>query len=215
MLVTLTRESLALLRHPTSATIHELRRDDWRSGLLFFLVTTGLALGLQLLTSVVQAPIREAQKQQVIDQLGTTAFAGVYDALQSPSWLLGMGLAGSVIGFVLWFVVPYGLGRVFGGTPSFGAFTYANALATGPLTVLDALFALLFSGVAGGLFLILSLSLDAFRFYLVYANLRGTMDLPRWKAGVIIGLPIVILLLLCSVLFVFVFVIAFSAGLRR
>jgi hypothetical protein len=126
-----------------------------------------------------------------------------------------MGMVGSVIGFLLWFAVPYGLGRAFGGTPGFGAFTYANALATGPLTVLDALFAVLFSGFAGGLFLILSLSLDALRFYLVYANLRGIMDLPPWKAGVIIALPIVIGLVLCSAIFLFVVVVGVAAGLRR
>ena len=212
MLQQMLRDSLAILRRPTLSTLQAHSRDDWRRAFLYLTIGIVIATLIQLATTVVQAPLRAQQRLEFGNRFGSGFPTIIYDVLQSPWWTLALGLFGILFAILLWIALPYGLGRAFGGTKAFGHFAYTNALFLAPIGILDALLALILSGRLGGVFLLLSLSLDAFRFYLVYLNLRAAMALSKSKAAIVVLIPVLIIVLLGCVLFV---IAVFAIASRR
>ena len=138
-----------------------------------------------------------------MQRFGSSSFTSLLNNMQNPLFTVVTGILGFFFVALLWMLLPYWLGRAFGGSKSFGNFAYNNSLFITPLTILDALFALVLSGLAGGLFLFLSLSLDVLRFYLVYVNLQATLGLSKGKSALVIFIPILLAVILFCGLIVF------------
>jgi hypothetical protein len=124
--------------------------------------------------------------------------------MQNPLVVLGIGVLGFFFVILVWILLPYWLGRAFGGSKSFGSFTYNSSLFITPISIVDSILALLLSGLVGGLYVFLSLSLDVFRFYLVYVNLQATMGLSKGKSVLVVIIPLLLaIMLFCGFLIVF------------
>lgn len=199
----LMQDSWKVLRRPRITTFQEINIDSWQWGFLYLAIGQVIALLIAMITNVIQAPAREQQRLELLQRFSSSGLPSLFDKMQNPLFTLATGLFGIFLVILLWILLPYWLGRAFGGSPSFGQFAYRNALFITPLTVLDSLFALTISGVANTLFLFLSLSLDAIRFYFVYVSLQATMGLSKGKSALVILIPVALGLILFCILFLF------------
>jgi hypothetical protein len=200
----LLRDSFTLLRRPTLKTFGAIKTKDWRLGILYAAAGSVVVTLLTMLSNTLQASRRADLSAQLTQRLGPNQLATLLNAVQNPVLVLGLGLAGFFTGLLLWMLVPYGLGRAFGGTRSFGSFVYRSALFSTPLRVLDSLLGLTIGGVASGIVLIVSLSLDVFASYLLYLNVRATLKLSGLKSALIGLIPILLaLFMICGVLLYF------------
>jgi MFS family permease len=199
----LMQDSWKVLRRPRVNAFQEINTDSWRWALLYLAIGTGLATIISILTNLLLGPAREQQRLEILERMGPSAFTSLMSNMQSPLFTVATAVFGFFMIVLLWVFLPYWLGRVFGGSASFGQFIYRDSLFITPLTILDGLLALALSSWASGLFLFLSLSLDAIRFYLVYVNLQATMGLTKGKAALIILIPIVLAVMLFCIVFLF------------
>ncbi len=204
MLKNLLKDSFTLLRRPTLKTFGAIRGKDWRLGILYTAMGTVVTILLTMLSNTIQAPRRAVIGAQLAQRIGPNQLTAVLNNLQNPLVVLAIGLAGFFIVLLLRIVLPYALGRAFGGAKSFGSFAYRSSLFITPVSVIDSLLALILAGVAGGFFLFLSLCLDAFRFYLVYLNVRATLKLSALKSAFVVLIPVLLaVLIFCGVLIYF------------
>lgn len=203
MLKQLLQNSLTVLRRPTVKTFQEVNVDNWQWASLYLATGTALATLITLVTNVVQAPAREQQRLELLQRFGSSGFTALLSNMQNPFFTLATGFFSFFFIVLLWILMPYWLGRAFGGSKSFGNFAYNNSLFITPITVLDSLLALTLSGLVGGLFLFLSLSLDAIRFYLVYVNLQAALRLSKGKSALVIFIPIMLAVILFCGLIIF------------
>ena len=199
----LLQNSLAVLRRPTVKTFQEVNVDNWKWAFLYLAIGTVLAALIAMVTNILQAPVREQQRLELMQRFGSSSFTSLLNNMQNPLFTVVTGILGFFFVALLWMLLPYWLGRAFGGSKSFGNFAYNNSLFITPLTILDSLLALVLSGLAGGLFLFLSLSLDALRFYLVYVNIQATLGLSKGKSALVIFIPILLAVILFCGLIVF------------
>lgn len=203
MLKQLLQNSLTVLRRPTVKTFQEVNVDNWQWAFLYLATGTALATLITLVTNVLQAPAREQQRLELLQRFGSSGFTALLSNMQNPFFTLATGFFSFFFVALLWILLPYWLGRAFGCSKSFGNFAYNNSLFITPITVLDSLLALTLSGLVGGLFLFLSLSLDAIRFYLVYVNLQATLGLSKGKSALVTFIPIMLAVILFCGLIIF------------
>lgn len=194
------RDSWAVLRRPTVVSVQAHTRNDWRAAMLYLLLGTGLGALIQLASNLLRAPLRAQQRLQMMQRFGAGLPTQLMALLQSP---LGMVLVWSIsllLALALWIGLPYGLARLFGGTPALGAFAYASALFSTPLHVLAVILGTVLNGGLAGLFLFLSLALVCVRTYLTYVSLQGVLGLPKGKAATVVLIPLLMLVGLSCIL---------------
>jgi hypothetical protein len=191
-------------------TFQAIALDNWGWAFIYLAIGTVLTTLITIINNFIQAPSREQQSIEFTQRLGPSVFTSLLKNIQNPFFTLAIGIFGFCFIILIWILLPYGLGRAFGGSKSFGNFAYNSALFITPISVLDSLLALALSGLLGGLFLILSLSLDAFRFYLVYVNLQAAMGLSKGKAVLVVLIPVILASLLFCSLIIFLVAATFS-----
>jgi len=199
----LLQHSLLVLRRPTVKTFREVNVDNWQWAFVYLAIGQVVAILIGMITNILQAPAREQQRLALMQRFGSSSFTSLLSNMQNPLFTLATGIFGIFLVVLLWVFLPYWLGLAFGGSKSFGNFAYNNALFITPITILDSLLALTLSGLVGGLFLFLSLSLDAIRFYFVYVNLQATMGLSKGKSVLVILIPVILAVVLFCGLIVF------------
>jgi hypothetical protein len=199
----LLQNSLSVLRRPTIKTFQEVNVDNWQWAFIYLAIGQVIAILIGMITNILQAPAREQQRLELMQRFGQSNFTSFLSNMQNPLFTLVTGFLGIFVVVFLWVFLPYWLGLAFGGSKSFGKFAYNNSLFITPITILDSLLALTLSGLAGGLFLILSLSLDAIRFYFVYVNLQATMGLSKGKSALVIFIPVVLAIIFFCGLIIF------------
>jgi len=199
----LLQNSLIVLRRPTVKTFQEVNVDNWQWAFIYLAIGQVVAMLLAMITNTLQAPDREQQWLELMQRFGSSSFTSLLSNMQNPLFTLATGIFGIFWIVLLWIFLPYWLGRAFGGSKSFGYFAYNNSLFITPITILDSLLALTLSGLVGGLFLFLSLSLDAIRFYFVYVNLQATMGLSKGKSVLVILIPVILAVVFSCGLIVF------------
>ena len=199
----LLQNSLRVLRRPTVNTFQEIKSDSWQWALIYLAIGQVVAILIGMITNVLQAPAREQQRLELMQRFGQSNFTSLLSNMQNPLFTLVTGFLGIFLVIFLWVFLPYWLGLAFGGSKSFGSFAYNSSLFITPITILDSLLALTLSGLVGGLFLVLSLSLDAIRFYFVYVNLQATMGLSKGKSALVILIPVILAVILFCGLIVF------------
>ena len=197
------QDSLRVLQRPSVKTFQDVNVDNWRWAFIYLAVGQVVAILIGTITNTLQAPAREQQRLELMQRFGQSNFTSLLTSMQNPLFTLVTGFFGIFLVVFLWIFLPYWLGLAFGGSKSFGSFAYKNSLFITPLTILDSLLALTLSSLFGGLFLFLSLSLDAIRFYFVYVNLQATMGLSKGKSAIVILIPVVLAVLLFCGLIVF------------
>jgi len=197
------QNSLLVLRRPSIKTFQEVNVDNWQWGFIYLVIGQIVAILIGMITSIVQAPAREQQRLELIQRLGQSNLTSLLNNMQNPLFTLVTGFFGIFLVIFLWVLLPYWLGLAFGGSKSFGSFAYNNSLFITPITILDSLLALTLSTLVGGLFVFLSLSLDAIRFYFVYVSLQATMGLSKGKSVIVILIPVILAIILFCGLIVF------------
>ena len=200
----LIQNSLAVLRRPTIKSFQEVNVSSWQWAFIYLAIGQVLTILITMVSNYFQAPAREQQRLEIVRRFGENRFTSLLNNMQNPLFTLVIGLFGIFLVIFLWILLPYWLGRAFGGSKSFGNFAYNNSLFITPISILDSLLALTLSGLIGGLFLFLSLSLDAIRFYFVYVNLQAVMGLSKGKSTLVIFIPIVLaIFLFCGLIVLF------------
>ena len=200
------QNSLTVLRRPTVQTFQDVKVDNWRWAFIYLAIGQVVAILIGMITSILQAPAREQQRLELMQRFGESNFTSLLSNMQNPLFTLVTGFFGILLVVFLWVYLPYWLGLAFGGSKSFGSFAYNNSLFITPITILDSLLALTLSGLVGGLFLVISLSLDAIRFYFVYVNLQATMGLSKGKSVLVILIPVILAIVLFCGLIIFFFI---------
>ena len=200
------QNSLTVLRRPTVQTFQDVKVDNWRWAFIYLAIGQVVAILIGMITSILQAPAREQQRLELMQRFGESNFTSLLSNMQNPLFTLVTGFFGILLVVFLWVYLPYWLGLAFGGSKSFGSFAYNNSLFITPITILDSLLALTLSGLVGGLFLVISLSLDAIRFYFVYVNLQATMGLSKGKSVFVILIPVILAVVLFCGLIIFFFI---------
>lgn len=200
------QNSLTVLRRPTVQTFQDVKVDNWRWAFIYLAIGQVVAILIGMITSRLQAPAREQQRLELMQRFGQSNFTSLLSNMQNPLFTLVTGFFGILLVVFLWVYLPYWLGLAFGGSKSFGSFAYNNSLFITPITILDSLLALTLSGLVGGLFLVISLSLDAIRFYFVYVNLQATMGLSKGKSVLVILIPVILAVVLFCGLIIFFFI---------
>jgi hypothetical protein len=145
---------------------------------------------------IMRASAFENLRTNLLHSLGATIFSSLLSNMQYPLFFIAFDLIGFLLIILFWILLPYWLGRNIGGHCSFSSFAYNSSLFIAPINVISSLVSLVFSGVVGFLYLILSLFLEVFRAYLVYANLQATMKLPKRKSALIALSPIALAIIL-------------------
>lgn len=199
----LLQNSLTVLRRPAVKTFQEVNVDNWQWAFLYLATGTVLATLVTMVTNALQASAREQQRLELLQRFGSSSFTSLLSNMQNPFFTLATGIFSFFFVVLLWILLPYWLGRAFGGSKSFGNFAYNNSLFITPITILDSLLALTLSGLVGGLFLFLSLSLDAICFYLIYVNLQAALGLSKGKSALVIFIPIMLAVILFCGLIIF------------
>lgn len=200
----LLQNSLRVLQRPTVQTFQEVHVDNWRWAIIYLAIGQIVALLIGMITNILQAPAREQQRLELLQRFGQSNFTSLLSNMQNPLFTVVTAFFGIFLVVFLWVFLPYWLGLAFGGSRSFGSFAYNNSLFITPITILDSLLALTLSGLVGGLFLVISLSLDAIRFYFVYVNLQATMGLSKGKSALVILIPVILAIVLFCGLIIFV-----------
>ncbi len=188
----LLQNSLVVLRRPTVKTFQEVNVDNWQWAFIYLAIGQVVALLIGMITNILQAPAHEQQSLELMQRFGSSGLTSLLTNMQNPFFTLATGIFGIFLVVLLWVFLPYWLGLAFGGSKSFGNFAYNNSLFITPITILNSLLALTLSGLVGGLFLFLSLSLDAIRFYFVYVNLQAVMGLSKGKSALVIFIPVML-----------------------
>jgi hypothetical protein len=215
MVLQLIRESFALLRRPTLRTFQAQSRADVRAAVLYFALGTLIAAAAQSAATLIHAPSVARQQAQIREMLGASPMLALYDILQSPGWSFLIGVIGGAIGLALWLTIPYAIGRAFGGARAFERFATTQALFLTPITLLQALFAIILGSTYGTAFLVISLLIDAAMFYLIALNLHATMGLSILRAILALTTLIVLAVIVsCGLLILVVLAAAASTATR-
>ncbi|MCX7790949.1 MAG: YIP1 family protein [Chloroflexaceae bacterium] len=212
MLMTMIRGSRAVLLRPSVATFeaHEQRRLGW--ALLYVLIGATITAILGWLTFLIQRPFLERQAATV-----AAYFAGLearlgrdlpYETLLRP-WEPGIPVLGNLlhtmIGFLLYLVIVYLLGRLLGGDGKFGELAYDIALFWAPVAIVGAVVNLFSFGWFSCLTAPLAIFVTFYGLYLTYLGVQSGLNLPPRRALVVVLIPALFYLsLFCLLIAAFV-----------
>lgn len=188
MLAQILQNSAKVFRQPTVKSFREVNVDNWPWALYYLAIGAVFAGVIILVSYLIQAPAREKQLSEAAQRLSSSNFSFLH-VLQNPIFTLTICVVGFFFVNLLWILLPYWMGRALGGSKSFGKFAYNNSLFLTPITILSALLASISSSI-GGAYALLSISLEAFCFYLVYINHQATSGLSKRKSVFVIAFPI-------------------------
>jgi hypothetical protein len=195
--------SRAILLHPSVATFEEHERSDLGWALIYTAIAAVISAFLGASRAVVVAPAAAQQlndlERQFQDQTGQPLppFAASLLGNGSVTATIIFALFGAIIGFLIYLVIVYLLGLLFGGTGAFGELAYDISLFSAPLTVITGLVSLLGIGPLVCITGLVNLALGIYSLYLTYLGIQAGMNLPGNKALLVILIPIIVVVLLC------------------
>ncbi|HEU4327803.1 MAG TPA: Yip1 family protein [Roseiflexaceae bacterium] len=181
--------SQAVLLHPSVATFEEYEQDDFGGATVYVLVGAVLSAILGAIAYAIRGP-SQAQLDAAADVSTTSSLAAV----------VGGNIVGALIGFLIYSVFVYALGRAFGGTGTLGQLAYDISLFWAPMAVVRALVDVVAIGPLAILTGIVGVALAIYNFYLTYLGVQSGMNLPSNKAIIIVLIPWMLFVLLVCVL---------------
>jgi hypothetical protein len=166
--------SIEVLTRPSVATFEKHERDDLKNALIYIaigVVISGVFSFISFFTNKPQVP----------------EIAGMENMQPSLIGTVFGGLLGTLIYFLLYTGIIYGLGKAFGGTGKFGELTYDMSLFSVPITIVTSILGII--PVIGG---ILSFVVSLYSFFLAYLGIQAGMNLPKDKALYVILILVVV-----------------------
>lgn len=202
--------SRAVLTRPSVSTFEEFEQDDLGAATVYVLIGAAISAVLGAIAYLIQRPYIEARLQELqgnlqnqLDMQLPADFAQNLSAATAPTSLIGAigsQLIWALIGFFIFLGIVYLLGRLFGGTGTFGQLAYDISLFWAPVAVLRALIGIASFGWLSWLAGIASLVLGLYNLYLTYLGIQSGMNLPPNKALFVILIPLIIAVLGCCIL---------------
>ena len=178
--------------------------------LIYTRIAAFAAAILRAVGGLLQRAALEQQMANLEQQFGNSPMLPLMRSLMGGGSLV-LTLVGTlfatVIGFFIGVGVIYLLGRIFGGTGTFGEMAYDIALYSAPMTVLAALV-----GIIPILGALVALLLVIYQIYLNWLAIQAGMNLPGSKALWVILIPILVVVLLCCGIFVIAFLVIAGAS---
>ncbi len=203
--------SRAVLLHPSVATFEEHERNNMGWATLYVAAGAIIAAALGWVEHTVQAPFREQQLQdlqrqfaQLESELGRSLPIEQFLVPRDASTPIVFNALSALIGFLLFVVVIYLLGRLFGGTGKIGELAYDVSLYWVPIAILTSLLNIVSIGWVSCITAPLSIMLVVYNLYLTYLSVRSGMNLTPERGLFVIILPVVLVVLLCCGLFTLV-----------
>ncbi len=196
MLAQLLQDSVMSLRRPTVKTFQSIAHDNWHWSFVY------LAIGgvLSALLNVISSYFEFHLEQQSLEPSQNYILELFVNNMHNPIFIFLVGIGNFLFVLLIWILLPYGLGRVLGGSKSSRKFVYTSALYITPMGVLYSLIGLFLIRLNPSLATIPFLAFAVFGNYLVFVNLQAVMNLPKEKAFLVLLIPVVIaaILFCCS-----------------
>ncbi|GAB4207018.1 MAG: Yip1 family protein [Roseiflexaceae bacterium] len=186
--------SRAVLLHPSVSTFEEYEQDDFGAATVYVLVGAVLAAVLGAIAFAIQGAIQTP--------LPSSEGIDLNSARGSLVGAIGFNIVGALVGFMIYSLFVYALGRAFGGTGTIGQLAYDISLFWAPMAVARALVDVIAIGPLALLTGVAALGLALYNIYLTYLGIQSGMNLPSNKALIIVLIPWVLLMLFICLLIV-------------
>lgn len=191
-------DTLKLLRQPTRSGFASVARPAQRLALVYFLIGEAVALASSFLLSYLSGAERVAQRAQLAQLYGEGFLTGILDLVQNPLYMLAYAAVMVPVAIGLWVYLPYGVGRLLGGSKSLSAFVYVAVLCWVPMVLANATLSLVFRGSLSIVYLPLSILLDGMYAYGLFMTLRAVSGLSMGRALLALAAPVAIFTVLMA-----------------
>jgi hypothetical protein len=186
------RGSLAVLTRPSVATFEAHERPHFGWATLYVALGSLLTGLIALLGYYVKAPYVRQRLEELRGQVADLEHLPIdlADLAGQPTLLNAVveSVATTLLGFALFVVGVYLLGRAVGGAGRPAELAYDVALYWTPIGVLQALLAAVTVGPAAPAALIAQSALALYHLYLTYLGVRAGMDLSGRRAAAVMAL---------------------------
>lgn len=208
MLGEIARGSLAVLRQPYVETFEEHERGHLGTALVYLAIAAVINAILNVVSFELHAEERALDVQTLREIMRQSSVPPemnpLADSLAPPSVLgsIASGLLVTIVIFLVYVAIIYGVGRLFGGTGSFAELAWDTAMFYVPLAVLIQAVELLATGALVCGVLIAVVLMVLYLLFLTYQSIRAGMNLsPQAALGAITLIMVLGLALSCTVMF--------------
>jgi hypothetical protein len=205
--------SRAVLLRPSVSTFEEHEQNNLGWATIYVAIGSIITAVLGAVSFLTQRATFNQLEQQYDDlerQLGQPIPFRDFLIPQNPIGPIISNLVGTLVVFFIFLGIIFLLGKLFGGTGSFGQLAYDVALFWTPISVISGVVSVLSVGPLACITLPITLALVGYNLYLTYLSVRAGMNLPSGKAIMVIATPLLLVFVACCAL-TFLLVAAGSA----